>query len=67
MSPNRKQYLSIFAHCDLYHFKIGDTEIISREHGGEVIDNGIGDKVQFSLDLNNACFFDFDSKKNLSL
>ena len=22
MSPNRKQYLSIFAHCDLYHFKI---------------------------------------------
>ena len=51
----------------LYHFKIGDTEIISREHGGEVIDNGIGDKVQFSLDLNNACFFDFDSKKNLSL
>jgi len=51
----------------LYHFKIGDTEIISREHGGEVIDNGIGDKVQFSLDLNNASFFDFDSKKNLSL
>ena len=22
MSPNRKQYLSIFAYCDLYHFKI---------------------------------------------
>ena len=22
MSPNRKQYLSIFAHCDLYRFKI---------------------------------------------
>lgn len=22
MSPNRKQYLSIFAHCDLYHYKI---------------------------------------------
>ena len=37
MSPNRKQYLSIFAHCDLYHFKI--TWTVS-DKKGEIVKQG---------------------------
>ena len=37
MSPNRKQYLSIFAHCDLYHFKI--NWVVS-DKKGEILHEG---------------------------
>ena len=37
MSPNRKQYLSIFAYCDLYHFKITWT---TSDKKGEIVKQG---------------------------
>ena len=37
LSPNRKQYLSLWAYCDLYHFKIGWTV---SDKKGEIVKQG---------------------------
>ena len=49
----------------LYHLEVGNTEIISRQHNEKVISKNIGQEIRFDLDLNNASFFDFETKKNL--
>ena len=51
----------------LYYFELGSTEIICRQRYDDAISNTIGEKIKFSLDLNNVSFFDINSKKNLSV